>query len=725
MAVKTKPKRKGKADPATAKSRRKRKPFYRSPEAYERHKAESRESSRQRSLAGRDIGPVPDVVDLRRRRKALGSLLAFCGYHPSRFPLPFSADQLETIAECQATIDAGGKKRTVMPRGSGKTQIHLTAVEWALYTGRWKNVYLVAANTHAAKRLIRAIKEALMTNDLLLADFPEVCFPIRCLGDKANRCKGQHIGGKPTMIRWGSQQVVFPTVEGSLASGAVLNVTGILCSDLRGDFHVIPGTGEVVRPQGVVLDDVQNDGTAINPARVEKLLDAINSTVMGMEGPGDSLTILCPGTILAPGDVIDTLGDQDLYPEWSGKVYKMLYQFPTNMKLWEEYAHLRADGFRRGDKLASEATRFYRARRAEMDAGAAVAWEHRYRPKKGEASAIQCALDIFFDTPAVFWKEYQNEPKLKVDLQDQLTREEIVGRTNNLARGTLPLWTNHLTGYIDVQGSLLYWVVAAWRDDFTGAVVDYGCWPNQDRHYWTLEDASVKFKDVPAIANAGVEASIRYALGECVGQLRRRAWVREGGGALLLDRIGIDTGFQGDAVCEWVRSSEHGQVLVPTRGRGIGAKNRPLSEYTKRDPRERLGFHWRLNASERKGLRVLEIDTNFWKTFVASRLRQAVGDRGALALFGRPGTDHRMLADHWCAEMCRPQTDEISGRTVDEWTRRPGLTENHWWDGIVGCAALACFLGADLAGGTTKARPRASSARPTLEELRRGTATPA
>ena len=53
----------------------------------------------------------------------------------------------------------------------------------------------------------------------------------------------------------------------------------------------------------------------------------------------------------------------------------------------------------------------------------------------------------------------------------------------------MPVGCNHLTMFIDVQAALLFYVVAAWEDDFTGYVVDYGAYPDQKRPYFTLRDA--------------------------------------------------------------------------------------------------------------------------------------------------------------------------------------------------------------------------------------------
>ena len=53
----------------------------------------------------------------------------------------------------------------------------------------------------------------------------------------------------------------------------------------------------------------------------------------------------------------------------------------------------------------------------------------------------------------------------------------------------MPIGATRLTMFIDVQANLLFFVVAAWEEDFTGYVVDYGTFPDQKRPYFTLRDA--------------------------------------------------------------------------------------------------------------------------------------------------------------------------------------------------------------------------------------------
>lgn len=51
-----------------------------------------------------------------------------------------------------------------------------------------------------------------------------------------------------------------------------------------------------------------------------------------------------------------------------------------------------------------------------------------------------------------------------------------------------PGWATKITAFVDVQQDCLFWLVAAWSDEFRGAVIDYGCFPDQKRTYFTKAD---------------------------------------------------------------------------------------------------------------------------------------------------------------------------------------------------------------------------------------------
>ena len=109
-----------------------------------------------------------------------------------------------------------------------------------------------------------------------------------------------------------------------------------------------------------------------------------------------------------------------------------------------------------------------------------------------------------------------------------------------------------------------------------------------------------------------------------------------------------------------------------------------MSEY-KRMVGDRVGHNWRmLNIRGKRAVRHVVFDTNYWKSFVASRLLTPMGDRGNLSLWGRETERHMLFAEHLTAEY-RVKT-EGRGRKVDEWKMRPEAHDNHWFEGVVGAA---------------------------------------
>jgi hypothetical protein len=93
-----------------------------------------------------------------------------------------------------------------------------------------------------------------------------------------------------------------------------------------------------------------------------------------------------------------------------------------------------------------------------------------------------------------------------------------------------------------------------------------------------------------------------------------------------------------------------------------------------------------------------------------------MGDRGCLSLWGREPETHLLFAEHLTAEY-RVKT-EGRGRKVDEWKMRPENNDNHWLDGVVGCAVAASMCGAVLPG-TDSQKPSKAKTRLKLSELQK------
>ena len=658
---------------------------------YEAHRDAMGRASRERSASGRDIGIPPDVVDAARRDLCRFDFKLFCEtYFPETFNLAWSDDQLKVIAKIERAVLEGGLFAMAMPRGSGKTSLCEAACLWAILYGHRAFVCLIGSDEGSAIEMMESLKMELETNELLLADFPKVVFPIQQLDGIAQRANGQLCGGARTHMEWKEKVVVLPTVAGSRASGAIIRVAGIT-GRIRGMKHK-RRDGKSARPDLVILDDPQTDESARSDSQNHFRLGVVSGAVLGLAGPGKKIAGFMPCTVIARNDMVDRVLDRDQHPEWQGERMKMLYSFPTNVKVWAEYEKIRAEDLK-AEKGLKRATAFYKKHRKAMNRGAIVAWTARHNPD--EASAIQHAMNLKFRDEPAFYAEYQNEPLDLVQDDEMLTADQIAAKLNRIAQGVVPIGCDHLTAFVDIQQKLLYWMVCAWSDDFTGAIVDYGAFPDQGRQYFTLLDARRTLAHVAP--RAGIEGRVFTGLEKLTGQLLGKEWKRDDGAMMRIERCLIDAnwGLSTDTVYQFCRQSERAAQLMPSHGRFVGASSKPFSEY-RRARGERIGHNWRIpSIKRRRAVRHVLFDANYWKSFVHARLAVPMGDKGSLALFGRKPTHHRLLADHLTAEY-KVRT-EGRGRTVDEWKLKPNKPDNHWLDCLAGAAVAASMQGVALA----------------------------
>ena len=659
--------------------------------SYEERKEAERQRNAAISAAGRDIAPLPEVVNPERKKACERNFQLFCeSYFPETYSLGWSPDHIKAIEKIETAVLTGGLFALAMPRGSGKSTLAETAAIWSMLYGHREFVTLIGATESAALEMLDSIKTELEVNENLAADFPEVCYPIEQLDGIANRCAGQHCSGERTRITWTSNEIVLPTIKDSKASGIIVRVAGIT-GRVRG-MKYKRSDGRSVRPTLVIIDDPQTSESAGSLEQTRKRVRVLAGDILGLAGPGQKISGIMPCTIIRPGDMADIILNRNTHPDWNGEKTKMVYEFPKNMKLWDEYAEIRAEALRTDGNFQA-ATDFYLAHREEMDAGAVVSWDARYN--HDEVSALQHAMNLKLQDEAAFQAEYQNDP-LPEDLSDDtlLSVDEICGKINGLARYRVPLACDRLTMFIDVQKALLFYTVVAWSEDFTGAIIDYGSWPDQHRRQFSLADANPTIQST--FPKAGFEGGLYAALTKLTDEYLGREWEREDGAVLKIERALVDAnwGQSTDIVYQFCRQSTHAGIIMPSHGRYVGASSKPMTEYRKQ-PGDRLGFNWMVpNVAGKRAIRHVIYDTNFWKSFIHTRLAVELGDKGNLSLYGRIPGVHQLLAEHLTAEY-KIKT-QGRGRTVDEWKLKPDRTDNHWLDCIAGCAVCASMLGAAL-----------------------------
>lgn len=626
--------------------------------------------ARGRSENVRDIGPPPDCENPARRDAAIADPVLFLlTYFPETFDLPFCKDHLDVIATLERVTIEGGLFALAMPRGSGKTQISIRMALRAILLGRRRYAAIIGAAEMAAWRIIKALRTELTWNATLYEDFPAELHGIPQLQGDNRRAGGQLCRGEKTAIEMGVSQIVFPTIAESACSGSVIAACG-LTGNVRGQFHTLP-TGEVLRPDLAIPDDPQTKESSKSRPQTQERQEILEGDVLGLAGPGKAIACVMPCTVIKPDDLADRMLKHQL---WNGKRTKTLYSFPTDLKLWDEYFQVRAEGLR-VEQSSDAGTAFYSKNQERLEAGAVAGWPARVL--EGDLSAIQSAMHLWYRSPSAFAAEYQNEP---IDASVSIDQPQCAGveaKLTRLPRGEVPAWATRLTAGIDVQQRLLYFMVIAWADDFTGAIVDYGSFPDQPRSYFTLRDASQTLQLASGISEP--EGSVGWGLGELWERLAK-PW-KQGSGSLTIDRALVDVGWMTKLVYENLNRSPY-TFLMPAKGEGITAGKKPMDEYPPKQG-ERRGLHW-LEApagSDCKRRRVKH-DVNWWKTFLAARCAAPEYSRGSLSVFGEKQEQHRLLVDHLTAESCVKTVG--NGRQVWEWHNEPGV-DNHLFD----CAVMA------------------------------------
>ena len=419
------------------------------------------------------------MVNPERKARAATDFRFFCeAYFPFTFHLAWSPDHLKVIAKIEQAVLEGGLFAMAMPRGSGKTSICECACIWAVLYGHRDFVCLIGSDEGHAMDMLESIKTELDGNDLLLEDFPEVVYPIQCLDGIANRCSGQLYKGERTHIGWTAREVVLPTIPGSKASGAIIKVAGIT-GRIRG-MKYKRADGHSVRPSLVVLDDPQTDESARSLSQCATRESILAGAVLGLAGPGKKIAGVMPCTVIRPERHGRPHPRPRQAPGVAGRADQdgLLASRPTKPCGPSTPRSVpRACGPSEGWPRPRSSTASIGRR---WTPGRSIAWPERFN--HDELSAIQHAMNLKLQDEPAFYAEYQNEPLPEETPQDdELTADQVAAKINRLQRGDVPIGCNHLTMFVDVQAALLFYVVAAWEDDFTGYVIDYGAYPDQKR----------------------------------------------------------------------------------------------------------------------------------------------------------------------------------------------------------------------------------------------------
>lgn len=572
---------------------------------------------------------------------------------------------LEILDQMQRAVTGSGQAPTPfhirMSRGHGKTSFVKCAIAYALAYGLRRYVVAVSAGTDGASNIIDEIWGLFEQSPNLYTDFPELCVPIRLAQGNSNRAKRVAYLGKHTAMRKSAKEIRMPEMQGYPATGGVLAARSF-GAGTRGLVK------NKLRPDLVLFDDVQTDEMADSSNLIRAAERKIDGAFMGLAGHRKKIAALMTSTPIRPFDLSEVYAEKS---SWLTFTFPMLSRWPKCWKsdlrdFWGEYFKLKdRDVVSGGD----EAGEFYRAHRAEMDAGAEVLNDDNFDAAAGELSAVQHAFNLYYTNGAeAFAAEYQMEPVRPSAIYD-LTPDIVRRNLSGVPAFTVPKQTPDVVATIDVMNEAgLRWALVAFGASNVATVVAYGRYPANGRPLF----------DGKTTTQAQQDSIIDAALQALTGEFLRAPFP--------IRAIGVDAGWRRRTVATFCQRIE-GSFRRVEAMRGVPWKD--FTPYTASGALRSgilLADDWGYTERREYG-RVLCFHADYWQETAQRAWLNAPFQPGSISL---PGTDpaaHKVFADEVCADRLADKDRTRAGVTTWRWNSPVGA--NHMGDCIKMAFALA------------------------------------
>lgn len=589
-------------------------------------------------------------------------------YFADRYRLEFGKDHQFIIQSVVDIAARGGKQAIAAPRGRGKSEVVKGLLVYLVAAKLSRFIVAMAATTPLANRLFQDFKRKVATNDLLLEDFPEICWPVRCLEGAPQRAARQHIDGTLTRIVWAGNYISVAHVPGSPYGGVKMAFSG-----LDAAFRGLNIDGD--RPDLIVIDDPETKESAKSEMQIEDRESMLDQDISGLVGQDSKMGIVITSTCQNCYCLSAKLTDPKIKPAYNGRRFGLIETWPTNVELWDEYIAIRRANQQAGDPLGLGAAEFYLDHQAAMDAGVSMITDHinQIDDDAGNPtihSAIQQAFNKIADTSlSAFKTEYQNDPDPEEEPETVgLTAGRVASRISGFLQGEMPPDVQHVTIGCDIGKYYSHWAKIAWHGNAVGNVIDYG----------VIETPSM----TTATDSKAVMAALLPAL---------MAWRTDMVADGRLDFCLVDSGDYTDAVYEFIRSVG-GMPFAAAKGWdgnrftiGKDSKDRRtfIEAYAHHLPSEKI---WLYN-----------VNTEHWKQWVHERFATKTFDDdqrfndGTLSLYSAPDDRkrHNSISHHIVAEERRDQFVPGKG-LVRKWVVKN--RNNHFLDAVaLACAAAGCL----------------------------------
>jgi len=584
--------------------------------------------SNSKTLVERDIAPIPLPVNRKRRTSCKKNLMLFCKTYFSHRCNNWTAGRKMLVKYVQNCIVKNQRLTVAMPRGIGKSAIAKCGIIWALAYGYRRFVLFCSATKQEAEGHLDDIRTLILTKPFS-DDFPEVSYPFKRIEVLRKAAGSQLYHGNPTRIRWDKDALRFAEIRGSASSGSIVSVMGIKGTS-RGK-SAGTGSGALLRPDFVIIDDPQTDMQAKSPSQISSIIGTINKAILPTMTGSKNSSVLITCTVIERQDVAEHYLQDKTYNTFR---IKSLDRMPDNEALWVEWFNLYCND-------RKEADSFYRKNKKELHEGAVCNIDDYDKVRFG--SVLQSLMFDYFSDPEMFFSERQNTPDMLADSGQGLDVLDV-----NDINKEVKIDDGSLFAGLDVHDDSLYYVISR-TDGKSMEVLEYGVYPKQP-----IKDKKASLSVKIKKGMLGIELN------------KALEFLREKG----IKRVYVDARWE--TVCVKSVCFQNNDIATPIFG-WANAKGKPISEWT-RKPGSVIGQFYMKNRRTGERFPCITIDTNLVKDRLVSLFSNqnvSIAKHNGLSVFLRQvlTSEYPLLVDGTYKRF--------------SWIQKSKRIDNHFLDALV------------------------------------------
>lgn len=207
-------------------------------------------------------------------------------------------------------------------------------------------------------------------------------------------------------------------------------------------------------------------------------------------------------------------------------------------------------------------------------------------------------------------------------------------------------------------------------------------------------------------AKTGIEAAFVKAL-DAFEQIAMHGWLNTQGTHIRPEVALVDSRYETELVCNWMKARPREVLFLPTLGHGVGQwKTTPYTKPKKLSPEVKvIGEEFHIAWHPARQLFLVHINADYWKTWLHARISTPLYEEGTpntglpkpgrFSIYQPRGTDKQLntLLKHLVSEH-RERTFVTGKGEVTKWVA--DSRENHWLDGAALCCVAGSYCGVKL-----------------------------